>query len=372
MDTLTSRRFSNWSIATWAGISYPLSGLGSGSYFCEASNFARSKGLTHTLTDNATNLYLNVFAELGIIALVSLVIVFTLLLTGQVRRINQAGGPKHREVSKFCFLIALLVAFTVGPHITLFVLMALTMTFLGLTAADIDGDVQRSVRYRTLPWKAFGLLAATILVVGISSWLTSNEIAPKERWEELRWPLKSGFLQEQLEKPEPVVIKNHDAVQPESFTLEIDLRTGVVSAFYHCVVSMGWGVADEYSWAVWVHNNRLQFNSSPDGRTGLGVVAQDTEIESDRNYSIRIAYESSGDRPRAEIWINGSKQRTRGSDCQASFQIWGKFRDRFGVSDSKRTSSQVRFRKASHCQWFPELGSGRGIPLGQRAQGISV
>ncbi len=194
INTLTNSRIMMWGFSTWMAAEHPLSGIGPGTFFCEVGNFTRLHGLRYRTIDNAMNLFLHLFVELGILACIAMIIVLALVLKGQWERSRQkSGAHQDRELAVVAFLLSLFVVFFLGPHITLPEPMFIVMLFFGLITGRLRKIAPAAKPGLVSGWKAWLAWAALLILVTLASVWTSSGIHPARLWEDLRWHIEAGF-----------------------------------------------------------------------------------------------------------------------------------------------------------------------------------
>lgn len=347
INQILAGRFAMWGNATWLALSHPLSGVGPGTFFCEIGNFSALNGAPLKTVDNALNLYLHVFAELGVVALIALVIAWSLIVKGQFDAARRTQGPRAlREFLKSSLILALLAVFFFGPHLDLPEPMVITMLFLGLTARRSD-DGKAPRRPPTFTWRSVTAWIAIFVVIACASAWTSYEIHPSKRWPKLRWHIDAGFYEkENIDEKAYIFFPAPDSENEGngrkvnlvgtakkefsslgessryyqvhayqrsgidftgSFTVETRFQASDIGPRYYCLISMGWPTAGEFSWALTLYLHRFRFCSSVNGKSLAVLEAHTTDIEPNSAYIVRVAYRA-GKSPAADIWINGKHQ----------------------------------------------------------------
>jgi len=182
-NEMSNKRLEMWSILPGMVARYPLTGVGSGSFFAELGNYSVEIGHPFALVDNALNFFFHVAAELGLPALVisTLALVLLLLPRGDKRKNpNDSLFDRAGWVPIAAYLPALLF----GPH---FYEPEVMVIFWLLAAAWLV--IRGAVNVNTLTLKP--IIWWTTLVVGVivaMSW-SSSTLHPAKRWGEIKWVL---------------------------------------------------------------------------------------------------------------------------------------------------------------------------------------
>jgi len=194
IDELTNSRIMMWRFSAWMATEHPVSGVGPGTFFCEVGNFARAHGFHYRTIDNAMNLYLHLFVELGLLACISMIIVLVIIFRGQCQRVRQKPiGGRNRELAVAAFLSSLIVIFFFGPHITLPESMFILMLSFGLISRRHRATGSEAGTRIMTGWKAGIAWTVILLLIGLFSCWTAVGMHPSKLWGDLRWHIESGF-----------------------------------------------------------------------------------------------------------------------------------------------------------------------------------
>lgn len=190
---LVATRLHAYPLTTRMILEVPLAGAGPGLHFAEISRIRQlyfpqhSGGEDYVLSSNASNLYLGIAAELGLLALFVFITVLGIII------INGFRAPPE-DVSPFRFglvggFIMYCLAFLLGPEILnseaapLFWLMAALMMK--------QSPPERKTGIKVRKFRYLLLLAGIALAIGQIQ--TFYLMHPDNLWQKLRWHIDSGM-----------------------------------------------------------------------------------------------------------------------------------------------------------------------------------
>jgi O-antigen ligase/polysaccharide polymerase Wzy-like membrane protein len=175
---------------------YPLSGVGAGLYLEE---FSKQRALlapelkvleSYLMTSYAPNQFLNTGVELGLPALIALVVAFVSAAAAALR------GPGEGSGELVVSLLGLAGALQFGP--TFYNSEALVFCWMIVGLAARAGSVSGSepaLPSRVVGSRASAALVAGVIVVGIAGQMLSlPSLAVDHQWKRLRWRLGIGML----------------------------------------------------------------------------------------------------------------------------------------------------------------------------------
>jgi O-antigen ligase len=195
IDSLSNARITMWGIGWGIGTTHPFAGIGPGAFFCEAGNFAASRGVPFRMIDNAMNLYLHLFAELGVLALIAIVVFLWFFLRGQWRKVKETG--RTREIAILSFIVSLAAVFFIGPHILLPEPMFAAMLFIGLAAGSWSKTAVE-VTPKSFVWKSATAWLILVVFAAAVAFYTSASLHPTKQWQRLHWHIEAGFGQMEM------------------------------------------------------------------------------------------------------------------------------------------------------------------------------
>lgn len=173
---------------------YPLSGIGAGLYLAEVSKqhalLAPDVEILDPflLTSFAPNQFLNVGLELGLPALIGLVVVFAY---AGARTVSGRKDGHHTDLA--LSLLALAVALQLAPSLYTSEALVFFWLIIGLTAVRAPRAAARGPG-GARPWVAAVLIAGGALL-GVGGQLMARpSLAVESQWSRLRWPMNLGLF----------------------------------------------------------------------------------------------------------------------------------------------------------------------------------
>lgn len=205
---LINELFSNktilWKTALSMFWDYPLTGVGVGSYIVELPNYLREKKLGMIAVDSAENVIFQVIAELGLVGLILIALLFIKylkeakkrwsLITDQRKKIMAAGLAGS--------LIACVVNFLfhsyIGSFEAKFLVWFLATFFLAAQLEPISNkqaerDLENVRRRRKLRLTHAGAAVIFILFAGLHSFNSVRSLSIPQRTAKFGWPQDFGF-----------------------------------------------------------------------------------------------------------------------------------------------------------------------------------
>jgi len=191
---LVATRLTSYPLAFRVMLEYPLCGVGVGLYMAEVS---KQRALLmpdlqtldpYLLVSYAPNQFLNTGVELGIPALVALVVAFAAVAVTARRRGREAS---HLAVS----VVVLAAALQLGPDLYNSEALVFFWLILGLAArrsatpAEMQGSAPRAVG----PHAAAAVLGATAIVAIAGNLLSLPSLSVENQWKRLRWRMTAGM-----------------------------------------------------------------------------------------------------------------------------------------------------------------------------------
>lgn len=187
-------RLSSYPLAFRVMLEYPLSGVGVGLYMAEVS---KQRALLmpdlqtldpYLLVSYAPNQFLNTGVELGIPALVALVVTFAAVAMTALRRGREAS---HLAIS----VVVLAAALQLGPDLYNSEALVFFWLILGLAAkrSATPAEEQRSAPL-AIGTKAAAAVLGVAAIVGIAGHMLSlPSLSVENQWKRLRWRMTAGM-----------------------------------------------------------------------------------------------------------------------------------------------------------------------------------
>lgn len=110
----------NWKMAAYMINDYPLSGVGIGAYIIEFPNYLAASEIQYKRTDSAENYFLQVGAELGVLALFFILWILWLILSQIKKSLGEFlsyGRWKYIQIGISCGIISLFINFFLHTYI---------------------------------------------------------------------------------------------------------------------------------------------------------------------------------------------------------------------------------------------------------------
>lgn len=223
---LVAQRLASYPLTFRVMREYLLSGVGAGLYLAEVSK--QHALLTpdlempdpYLLISFAPNQFLNVGVELGVPAMLALLVVLVHAAAAPLRSRGQSGDA-------VVGVLALAGALQLGPAFYNSEALAFLWLVVGLAArggSGPEGDVEAPASPRTAGSRVSGSLLAGALLLGVGGHLISfPSLAVEHQWERLRWRLGMGML--------PVEAGGRWS-RPEA-TFSVDTNASAVSVRWH-------------------------------------------------------------------------------------------------------------------------------------------
>lgn len=176
---------------------YPLSGVGAGLYLEEVSKqhallAPDLKVLEYLLTSYAPNQFLNTGVELGLPAMVALVVAFVSAAVAASRR------PREGSAELVVSLLGLAGALQLGPAFYNSEALAFCWMIVGLAAraGSVSGAAtEPAVRPKVVGSRTTTALVAGAVVIGLAGQMLSlPSLTVDNQWKRLRWRLGIGML----------------------------------------------------------------------------------------------------------------------------------------------------------------------------------
>jgi len=191
---LVATRLTSYPLAFRVMLEYPLSGVGVGLYMAEVS---KQRALLmpdlqtldpYLLVSYAPNQFLNTGVELGIPALVALVVAFAAVAVTARRRGREAS---HLVIS----VVVLAAALQLGPDLYNSEALVFFWLILGLAArrSATPAEVQGSAPWAVGPHAAAAVLGATAIVAIAGHLLSLSSLSVENQWKRLRWRMSAGM-----------------------------------------------------------------------------------------------------------------------------------------------------------------------------------
>lgn len=182
---------------------YPLSGVGAGLYLAEVSkqHALLTPNLVilepYLLVSYAPNQFLNTGVELGVPAMIALVIAFV-----SAAAVPLSRRPREGSADLAISLLALAGALQLGPEFYNSEALVFFWLIIGLAARPGGGpgaDANPRPHPRTIGFRATAAMVVGAVVIGIAGHLLSlRSLAVDHQWKRLRWRLAIG-----MHPPEP-------------------------------------------------------------------------------------------------------------------------------------------------------------------------
>jgi hypothetical protein len=200
---------------------YPISGVGAGVYLAEVSKqhalLVPQLRVTdpYLLGSYAPNQFLNVGVELGLPAMVALVVVFASALATAIR---QSRPPGKGSAELVISVLALAAALQLGPGLYNSEALVFFWLVIGLAGPlhEVPGSPVEPTPPRTVGPSTTTAVIAGALVVGLVGQLLSlPSLAVIHQWARLRWRLGMGLLPSEAEgrwtRPEATFVVDSNA-----------------------------------------------------------------------------------------------------------------------------------------------------------------
>lgn len=220
LDEVMNHRISMWEVAAWTSVTHPVSGVGAGTFVVEAPNIAAELNAPLRVLDNALNLFLQVSSELGLPALVFLILGFSSIAVSCLRRTDRSIISKTSAANVYIFLMPLMLCFLLGFFMYFAEFVAVSMLIAGLLCRNTPGDaITTSPRNSRRAWIIIPLLLIGFVVYFTCSALTGTAMHPSKTWERARWRIDAGFYPEELGPPRfrwtgPLAVRTVDPGEP--------------------------------------------------------------------------------------------------------------------------------------------------------------
>jgi len=190
-DVLVLERLSHYPIQFEMIKRFPLSGVGLGANYIEASKMrdlylpALETVSDYNLTSNSSNTYLGYFAELGIVPAVLIIAVLLLLM---LRKPAAALLP-HSLLYKFG-LALIFIALLIDPILH----NAEAVGWFWLLAGQIYWSSRKDTKIREDKKITVGVVSIAVFILYIGfQFLSANTLSPERQWKKLGWNIDYGF-----------------------------------------------------------------------------------------------------------------------------------------------------------------------------------
>jgi len=198
MDLMTAWRIPLWGAALDMVGEYPLSGVGIGGYIIELPNFSETHRSIWETPQSAENYFLQVGAEMGLIGLAAIFLVFGFILwrmAKSIANIDLMDKKKYLLIGALAgtgaYLINILFHTYIGSFEVKYMFWLLAAVLFSLTVES------PSKKRRTLSWKGFWVGSALVVLVfsGFSLWHSTHSLSLENRIETFELYQDFGFYQ---------------------------------------------------------------------------------------------------------------------------------------------------------------------------------
>jgi len=191
----------NWKMAAYMIKSYPITGVGIGAYIIELPNYLAANKISYKRTDSAENYFLQVGAELGVLALFLILWIFWEILAqikNNLRQYSNYGRWKYIQIGISCGIISLLANFFLHTYIgsyeikfTFWLLVALLFCL-----SKDEKKPEEKLRFA----KNLKILSVIIIVIftGVHLWNSTHSLSLETKREKLH--LQQDFGLDRIEK----------------------------------------------------------------------------------------------------------------------------------------------------------------------------
>ena len=195
-DPVIMQRVADWPTVDSLALSYPLSGVGIGTYLANASNHSVEIARPRVPRGSGPGVIGRLAAEAGFPASFIFLLAVVLLIFRQAAPAANivSADTKEKGLLKPALFAVAVVAVLFGPFDFEMITLTLFMLALGLytPAKSNVGEGTSGAVSIGIAWAAVVMMLAMCLI-------SNAQLAPMAQWEQLRWPLDSGFYPAETE-----------------------------------------------------------------------------------------------------------------------------------------------------------------------------
>jgi O-antigen ligase len=184
----------NWKMAAYMIKDYPITGVGIGAYIIEFPNYLAASEIQYKRTDSAENYFLQVGAELGVLALFFILWIFWEILSQIKKSLGEYlsyGRWKYIKIGISCAILSLFINFFLHTYIGSY---EIKYTFWLLTALLFCLSMNEKEPYEKLHFvKSFRILSVIMIVLftGVHLWNSTHSLSLGSR--RAKFNLTQGF-----------------------------------------------------------------------------------------------------------------------------------------------------------------------------------
>ncbi len=183
------QRMAEWPTVDSLSMAYPVTGVGVGTYFANASNHSVEIARPMVPHESGPCVIGRLAAEAGLPATFVFLLALVLLICRQAAlALDNTSSEEKRSLWKPAVFAVAVLAVLFGPFDFELVILILLLLALG-----INTRLEALPQARTGGVVEMGIAWAAIVIMLVMSFFTNAQLSPMSQWERLRWPVDSGF-----------------------------------------------------------------------------------------------------------------------------------------------------------------------------------